>query len=75
MVTGWREIGGEVYCFSESNGNKTPMGGMFTGLVHVGETSQCYYFYEDGTMARDVWIDTGTDGTIYFGSDGIGTLG
>lgn len=73
MVTGWQQINGEDYCFSESDSNKTPMGGMFTGLVRVGDTSQFYFFYDDGTMARDVWIDTGSFGTMYFGSDGIGT--
>ena len=75
MLTGWHTIGGKRFCFSEFESNSTPLGGMLTGVVRIGDTSEFYFFYEDGTMARNEWVDTGKYGTIYFGSDGIGTPG
>lgn len=50
MVTGWKRVGREWYYFVNS-------GVMVTGWRRIGEDEIGYFFYPDGHMAKNEWIN------------------
>ena len=50
MVTGWKRVGREWYYFVGS-------GVMVTGWRRIGEDEIGYFFYQDGHMAKNEWIN------------------
>ncbi len=60
IVTGWQQIDGEWCCFDSQYGYRQTV----TGWQQIA--GKWYYFYDDGRMARDAWVDG-----YYVGSDGV----